>query len=246
MKDLKIRENHLDNIVGPSSNQENIHVNCQDVDTGDAGGVRPCRESYVPFRDRGADRELDTADLAKMDNFLMPLNPVVADEVQCNRRKGYIHRLKIDDSGRSCDDQDTLKKESVVFFQKLLNLEQYAIDPYLLDNIPSLISKDQNDALYKAPSEDEVKAVIFSMDSASAPGPNWFSGVYRFCHGSVDTPTTGEDTGFHTLRQNDKEKVKCVDTALSGVDTSPSSQRTELIVWDSVSTHFVVVSIHSS
>ncbi|MQL81365.1 hypothetical protein Taro_013816, partial [Colocasia esculenta] len=41
--------------------------------------------------------------------------------------------------------------------------------------------------------------------------------VYRFCHGSVDTPTTGVDTGFQTLRQNDEEK--CVDTLLGQVDT---------------------------
>ncbi|MQL78451.1 hypothetical protein Taro_010877, partial [Colocasia esculenta] len=52
--------------------------------------------------------------------------------------------------------------------------------------------------------------------------------TYRFCHGSVDIPTTGVDTGFQTLRQNDEEKVKCVDTASSGVDTRPSSQRTQL------------------
>ncbi|MQL67929.1 hypothetical protein Taro_000205 [Colocasia esculenta] len=52
--------------------------------------------------------------------------------------------------------------------------------------------------------------------------------VYRFFHGNVGTPTTGVDTGFQTLRQNDEEKVKCVDTASSGVDTRPSSQRTHV------------------
>ncbi|MQL79545.1 hypothetical protein Taro_011974 [Colocasia esculenta] len=31
---------------------------------------------------------------------------------------------------------------------------------------------------------------------------------YRFCLGSVDTPLTGVDTVFQTLRQNDEEKVK--------------------------------------
>ncbi|MQM23287.1 hypothetical protein Taro_056351 [Colocasia esculenta] len=66
--------------------------------------------------------------------------------------------------------------------------------------------------------------------------------VYRFCHGSVDTPTTGVDTGFQTLRQNDEEKVKCADTASSGVDTSPSSQRTQLTGLYCVSTHPQVVS----
>ncbi|MQM11696.1 hypothetical protein Taro_044605 [Colocasia esculenta] len=52
--------------------------------------------------------------------------------------------------------------------------------------------------------------------------------TYISCKGSVDTPLTGVDTVFQTLRQNGEEKVKCVDTASSGVDTRPSSQRTQL------------------
>ncbi|MQL91034.1 hypothetical protein Taro_023639 [Colocasia esculenta] len=62
------------------------------------------------------------------------------------------------------------------------------------------------------------------------------SGTYISCKGSVDTPLTGVDTVFQTLRQNVEEKVKCVDTALSGVDTRPSSQRTQLTGLYSVST----------
>ncbi|MQM07267.1 hypothetical protein Taro_040104 [Colocasia esculenta] len=60
------------------------------------------------------------------------------------------------------------------------------------------------------------------------PLSNWVISPDKFCHGSVDTLTTGLDTGFQTLRKNDEEKVKCVDTASSGVDTRPSSQRTQL------------------
>ncbi|MQL86165.1 hypothetical protein Taro_018695 [Colocasia esculenta] len=67
-------------------------------------------------------------------------------------------------------------------------------------------------------------------------------GTYISCKGSVDTPTTGVDTGFQTLRQNDEEKVKCVDTASCGVDTRPSSQRTQLTGLYSVSTQPQVVS----
>ncbi|MQL80929.1 hypothetical protein Taro_013383 [Colocasia esculenta] len=67
-------------------------------------------------------------------------------------------------------------------------------------------------------------------------------GAYRFCHGSVDTPTTGVDTGFQTLRQNDEEMVKRVDTASSSVDIRPSAQRTQLTGPYSVSTQPQVVS----
>ncbi|MQM01605.1 hypothetical protein Taro_034365, partial [Colocasia esculenta] len=40
--------------------------------------------------------------------------------------------------------------------------------------------------------------------------------------------------GFQTLRQNDEEKVKCVDTSSSGVDTRSSSQKTCLSVLDNL------------
>ncbi|MQL72713.1 hypothetical protein Taro_005022 [Colocasia esculenta] len=67
-------------------------------------------------------------------------------------------------------------------------------------------------------------------------------GKYISCKGSVDTPTTGVDTGYQTLRQSHEEMVKCVDTVPSGVDTRPSSQRTQLAGWDSVPTQPVSVS----
>ncbi|MQM05310.1 hypothetical protein Taro_038117, partial [Colocasia esculenta] len=70
--------------------------------------------------------------------------------------------------------------------------------------------------------------------------------TYISCKGSVDTPLTGVDTVFQTLRQNDEEKVKCVDTASSGVDTKPSSQRTQLTGLYSVSTQPQVVCVDTS
>ncbi|MQL68444.1 hypothetical protein Taro_000747, partial [Colocasia esculenta] len=51
---------------------------------------------------------------------------------------------------------------------------------------------------------------------------------------------------FQTLRQNDEQKVKCVDTASSGVDTKPSSQRTQLTGLYSVSTQPQVVCVDTS
>ncbi|MQL68797.1 hypothetical protein Taro_001084 [Colocasia esculenta] len=61
-------------------------------------------------------------------------------------------------------------------------------------------------------------------------------GVYRFCHGSVDTPIDGVDTGSESLKVFHEDRVKCVDTAPGSVDTSPRFQKTQLPDWDSVST----------
>ncbi|MQL70078.1 hypothetical protein Taro_002379, partial [Colocasia esculenta] len=66
--------------------------------------------------------------------------------------------------------------------------------------------------------------------------------VYRFCHGSVDTPIGGVDTGSESLKPFHEDRVKCVDTAPGSVDTSPSLQKTQFPDWSSVSTQSLVVS----
>ncbi|MQL76129.1 hypothetical protein Taro_008519 [Colocasia esculenta] len=67
-------------------------------------------------------------------------------------------------------------------------------------------------------------------------------GVCRFCHGGVDTPSTGVDTMLQALRQKMKKWSSGVDTGSSSVDTSPSSQRTQLTGLYCVSTQPQVVS----
>ncbi|MQM01159.1 hypothetical protein Taro_033910, partial [Colocasia esculenta] len=62
------------------------------------------------------------------------------------------------------------------------------------------------------------------------------TGVYRFCHGSVDTPIDGVNTRSESLMVFHEDRVKCVDTAPGSVDTSPRFQKTQLPDWDSVST----------
>ncbi|MQL98473.1 hypothetical protein Taro_031192 [Colocasia esculenta] len=68
------------------------------------------------------------------------------------------------------------------------------------------------------------------------PSPKCRKGVYRFYHGSVDTPIDGVDTGSESLKVFLEDRVKCVDTAPGSVDTSPRFQKTQFPDWDSVST----------
>ncbi|MQL81897.1 hypothetical protein Taro_014366, partial [Colocasia esculenta] len=58
---------------------------------------------------------------------------------------------------------------------------------------------------------------------------------------SVDTPIDGVDTGSESLKLFHEDRVKCVDTVPSSVDTRPSLQKTQLPDWDSVSTQPVAV-----
>lgn len=44
--------------------------------------------------------------------------------------------------------------------------------------IPSLVSEDDNASLTHLPSGDEIRAAVFSMNVAGAPGPNDFGGSF--------------------------------------------------------------------
>ncbi|MQM09225.1 hypothetical protein Taro_042093, partial [Colocasia esculenta] len=68
------------------------------------------------------------------------------------------------------------------------------------------------------------------------------AGVYRFCLGSVDIPLTGVDTMLQTQGKMMKKWSSGVNTGSSSVDTSPSSQRSQLTGLYCVSTQPQVVS----
>ncbi|MQL75380.1 hypothetical protein Taro_007749 [Colocasia esculenta] len=104
----------------------------------------------------------------------------------------------------------------------VLHLLEELVLEYVWDGVTAWSSDESEDLEDDSP-EDSVE-----------------SGTDISCKGSVDTPPTGVDTMHQTLRQNDEEK--CVDTCSSGVDTRSSSQKTCLLVLDSVSTQPEVVS----
>ncbi|MQL70486.1 hypothetical protein Taro_002791 [Colocasia esculenta] len=65
--------------------------------------------------------------------------------------------------------------------------------------------------------------------------------VCKFCRGGVDTPSTGVDRMLQTQGKMMMKWSSGVDTGLSSVDTSPSSQRTQLTGLYCVSTQPQVV-----
>lgn len=44
--------------------------------------------------------------------------------------------------------------------------------------IPSLVLDEENNSLSTAPSVEDMKYIVFSMDPASAPIPNGFNGLF--------------------------------------------------------------------
>ncbi|MQL93220.1 hypothetical protein Taro_025864 [Colocasia esculenta] len=78
------------------------------------------------------------------------------------------------------------------------------------------------------------------------------NGTNIFCKGSVDTTISGVDTMVQSKGRNVKKRSSSVDTSPRQVDTESSqvdtrdlSQRFDLPVWESVSTHLMGKSTHS-
>ncbi|MQM10051.1 hypothetical protein Taro_042937 [Colocasia esculenta] len=127
--------------------------------------------------------------------------------VNCNRKRSFIHRLKINGSGGCCSDPEVLRKEAVSFFQTLLSSDDHVLDPRFLCYIPSLITSDQNDKLCKSPSAEDVKDVVFSMDGSSAPGLDGFSGMFfAHCWNIICNDVVAAVQGFSAGHKID---VKC-------------------------------------
>lgn len=48
------------------------------------------------------------------------------------------------------------------------------------DNIPFLVSQQDNDLLTAMPSAEHIKEVVFDMNDEASPGPDAFSGCFFF------------------------------------------------------------------
>ncbi|MQL77853.1 hypothetical protein Taro_010259 [Colocasia esculenta] len=85
-------------------------------------------------------------------------------------------------------------------------------------------TSDENEICFMDGSSEEQVDISFELFTIE----DWQEayGVYRFCHGSVDTPIDGVDTGSESLKVFHEDKVKCVDTAPGSVNTSPRFQKT--------------------
>ncbi|MQL86849.1 hypothetical protein Taro_019382 [Colocasia esculenta] len=102
--------------------------------------------------------------------------------VKNNRRKNYIHRLKIEGADQWCEDQEKLKEVASSFFEGLLTTEQTIVNADLLQLIPHLISEEHNSSLCAIPGSDEVKAAVKVMNGKGALGPDGFPGsFYSIC-----------------------------------------------------------------
>ena len=92
------------------------------------------------------------------------------------RYHAAIHKIR-DSHGTWLTDDDSIGLEAVRYFEELFS-EDSSLDPRLIHVIPNLSSEIDNICLEEAPSLDEVKSVIFSIDGDSTAGPDGFTGKF--------------------------------------------------------------------
>ncbi|XP_026445697.1 uncharacterized protein LOC113346372 [Papaver somniferum] len=101
--------------------------------------------------------------------------------LKIRKAKNLISELEVGD-GNLLTDQKDITEELIKYFEKKFEFQEVNIEDSLLNNIPEVITSEDQEMLGIIPREEEIKNTIFSMDPDSSPGPDGVSGhFYRAC-----------------------------------------------------------------
>ncbi|XP_070054663.1 uncharacterized protein [Nicotiana tomentosiformis] len=96
-------------------------------------------------------------------------------------KKLQLKRIK-SGSGVWIEDQEQLATTAVDFYQKQFTNEGDASEFPLLNNVPSMVTMDQNLELSRLPTIEEVRASVFELSGESTSGPDGFTSLfYQTC-----------------------------------------------------------------
>lgn len=97
------------------------------------------------------------------------------------RNKLKVFRI-MNQHGCWLEEENLLEDEAINFYQKQFTQERDVCSFALLDHISELISDEDNEMLGAMPNDEEIKKVVFSLNSNSAGGPNGLTGrFYQTC-----------------------------------------------------------------
>nr|XP_009759375.1 PREDICTED: uncharacterized protein LOC104211932 [Nicotiana sylvestris] len=96
-----------------------------------------------------------------------------------NGKRQKLQLKRIQNSEGSCiEDQDKLSEAVVDFFQKQFTKEGDPTSFDLLNNVPTMVTREHNLELCRLPTMEKIKAVVFALSSESASGPDGYSGLF--------------------------------------------------------------------
>jgi len=80
------------------------------------------------------------------------------------------------------DDAEEVATEAVAFFQDQFTDVENETELSLIEHIPTLVTDEDNAMLNASPTVEEIKKVVFELNSDSASGPDGFTGhFYQVC-----------------------------------------------------------------
>ncbi|XP_070045468.1 uncharacterized protein [Nicotiana tomentosiformis] len=101
------------------------------------------------------------------------------------RKKIQLKRIQNHD-GNWIESQERMVDAAVEFFHKQFTHEADHTSSELLNNVPSMVSCDQNIELCRIPTIEEVKAAVFSLSGESASGLDGFTVISRVVHDRLE------------------------------------------------------------
>nr|XP_016450038.1 PREDICTED: uncharacterized protein LOC107774897 [Nicotiana tabacum] len=101
------------------------------------------------------------------------------NHVNGKRQKLQLKRIQNHD-GNWIESQERMANVAVEFFQKQFTQEADHTRSELLNNVPSMVSCDQNIELCRIPTIEEVKAAVFALSDESSSGPDGFTGFVKW------------------------------------------------------------------
>ncbi|XP_019420741.1 PREDICTED: uncharacterized protein LOC109330928 [Lupinus angustifolius] len=111
-------------------------------------------------------------------------------QIHGDRNTAFFHRVtKIRQASKSMSilrngdsiltEQHDIASHALGYFTDLFASENLnAPNQLIQEAIPNLVKDDENQLLVSIPSDEEVKAAVFSMNGEGAPGPNGFGGCF--------------------------------------------------------------------
>ncbi|XP_060200309.1 uncharacterized protein LOC132628551 [Lycium barbarum] len=97
-----------------------------------------------------------------------------------NARRKVLHLRRIQNSqGQSLETEEEIAEKAVRFYQAQFQENNVPTQFDILQHVPKLITREQNDNLTANLTKEEVKIAVFGLNNASAGGPDGFTDFVR-------------------------------------------------------------------
>ncbi|KAH0712733.1 hypothetical protein KY289_008692 [Solanum tuberosum] len=110
------------------------------------------------------------------------LNTKFFHSVMASKKSRLVLNKVKNENGDWIEGNYDIAKEAISFFEKQFTKEDTIQDESILNYLPKVIETTANEELCKEPTMQEVKDVVFGMNSESSPGPDGVNGTfYKKC-----------------------------------------------------------------